>query len=129
MISLFSIQSTHHRGGRNEWAAPEISVIRPEIDLADTWSFRSGRDVLEEKGLFEELPAIAEAYDTHGGGNQNLNGRRESWTHSIGFRKPRSRSKPRPLTDRSPAAPALTPIKTVLRSNTRAASRCAPTGI
>jgi hypothetical protein len=51
--------------------------MRPDIHLSDTWSFRGGRDTLERKGLLEELPAIAEAYDTRGGGNQNLSGRRE----------------------------------------------------
>ena len=51
--------------------------MRPEIRRPDTWSFNGGRDIVEDKGLKEELPAIAEAYIDHGGGNQNLSGRRE----------------------------------------------------
>lgn len=47
------------------------------MDQESTWSFREGREILKTKGLMEELPAIAEAYMTHGGGNQNLSGRRE----------------------------------------------------
>lgn len=50
--------------------------MEPEIDGA-TWSFREGREIVESRGLLEELPAIADAYTTHGGGNQNLSGRRE----------------------------------------------------
>lgn len=51
--------------------------MRPEIRRRDTWSFNGGRDIVEDKGLKEELPAIAEAYIDHGGGNQNLSDRRE----------------------------------------------------
>jgi hypothetical protein len=51
--------------------------MRPEIRRRDTWSFNGGRDIVEDKGLKEELPAIAEAYIDHGGGNQNLSERRE----------------------------------------------------
>ena len=43
----------------------------------DTWSFNGGRDIIEEKGLKEELSTIADAYIEHGGGNQNLTDRRE----------------------------------------------------
>jgi hypothetical protein len=42
--------------------------VEPEIDGA-TWSFREGREIVESRGLLEELPAIADAYTTHGGGN------------------------------------------------------------
>jgi hypothetical protein len=41
------------------------------------WSFNDGRAIVERKGLKEELPAIAEAYIEHGGGNQYLSERRE----------------------------------------------------
>lgn len=51
--------------------------MRLEMRRGDTWSFKSGREVVEAKGLKEELPAIAEAYIEHGGGNQNLSERRE----------------------------------------------------
>lgn len=51
--------------------------MRPEIRRRDTWSFNGGRDIVEDTGLKEELPAIAEAYIDHGGGNQNLSDRRE----------------------------------------------------
>jgi len=50
--------------------------MEPEMDGA-TWSFRGRRGIVESRGLLEELPAIADAYTTHGGGNQNLSGRRE----------------------------------------------------
>jgi len=57
----------------------------------DTWSFRGGRDILDQKGLLKDLPAIAEAYDTHSGGNQNFAGRREvldplDWTQEFSVR-------------------------------------------
>ncbi|WP_311171817.1 hypothetical protein [Halobellus ordinarius] len=51
--------------------------MKPELDTADTWSFRGGRQILEEKGLLDELPEIAAAYVEHGGGNQNLAARAE----------------------------------------------------
>lgn len=51
--------------------------MRPEIRREATWSFQGGRDIVEEKELVEDLPAIAEAYIRHGGGNQNLSDRRE----------------------------------------------------
>ena len=51
--------------------------MKPEMRQGATWSFREGREILEAKDLLEDLPAIAEAYVTHGGGNQNLGGRRE----------------------------------------------------
>ncbi|MCG1001907.1 MULTISPECIES: hypothetical protein [Halobacterium] len=51
--------------------------MKPEIRRTDTWSFNGGRDIVERKGLKQELPAIAEAYIEHGGGNQNLSERRE----------------------------------------------------
>ena len=51
--------------------------MRPEVRRPDTWSFNGGRDIIEDKGLKEELPAIAETYIDHGGGNQNLSERRE----------------------------------------------------
>ena len=41
------------------------------------WSFNGGREIVEEKSLQEELPAIAEAYIDYGGGNQYLSERRE----------------------------------------------------
>ncbi|SDQ40279.1 hypothetical protein [Natronobacterium texcoconense] len=44
---------------------------------SQTWSYRGAREILEEKGVLEELPIIAEAYDEYGGGNQNLADRRE----------------------------------------------------
>jgi len=47
------------------------------MDREATWSFREGEDIIESKGLLEELPMIADAYATHGGGNQNLSERRE----------------------------------------------------
>lgn len=50
--------------------------MEPTIDPGSTWSFRGGREILAEKGHIDELPAIADAYDTHGGGNQNLSDRR-----------------------------------------------------
>lgn len=49
----------------------------PEIRKSDTWSYNDGRGIVERKGLKEELPAIAEAYIEHGGGNQYLSERRE----------------------------------------------------
>jgi hypothetical protein len=65
--------------------------MAPRIDPADTWSYRNGREILDSKGLLEELPAIAEAYDTHGGGNQNLSARREllapiDWEQEVSVR-------------------------------------------
>ena len=51
--------------------------MRPEIRRADTWSFNGGREIIEKKGLLEELPTIAEAYIDYGGGNQYLSNRRE----------------------------------------------------
>lgn len=51
--------------------------MRPNIRRQDTWSYNGGRDIVEGKGLREELPAIAEAYIDHGGGNQYLSERRE----------------------------------------------------
>lgn len=44
----------------------------PKIAPEDTWSYRGGRRILREKGLFSDLPEIAAAYDEHGGGNQNM---------------------------------------------------------
>lgn len=49
----------------------------PKIDRQDTWSFNGGRAIISEKNLLNELPTIAAAYMDHGGGNQNLAGRRE----------------------------------------------------
>lgn len=49
----------------------------PEIRRRDTWSFNGGREIVGEKGLKKELPAIAESYIEHGGGNQYLSERRE----------------------------------------------------
>ncbi|WP_071933125.1 hypothetical protein [Halodesulfurarchaeum formicicum] len=65
--------------------------MRPEIRNHDTWSFSGGREIVESKGLKEELPAIAESYITHGGGNQNLSDRREllnplGWEQEIGVK-------------------------------------------
>lgn len=51
--------------------------MRPEIRKEDTWSFHGGKDVLEGKGAIEDLPALAEAYIEHGGGNQYLTERSE----------------------------------------------------
>lgn len=51
--------------------------MRPEIRRRDTWSFNGGRELLERKGLKEELPVIAEGYIDDGGGNQYLSERRE----------------------------------------------------
>jgi hypothetical protein len=51
--------------------------MMPEIRRADTWSFNGGGEIVERKGLKEELPAIAEAYIEYGGGNQYLSDRRE----------------------------------------------------
>lgn len=51
--------------------------MQPTIRRRDTWSFNDGRAIVERKGLKEELPAIAEAYIEHGGGNQYLSERRE----------------------------------------------------
>jgi hypothetical protein len=51
--------------------------MQPSLRRADTWSFNGGREQIENKGLKEELPAIAEAYLEHGGGNQYLSERRE----------------------------------------------------
>lgn len=51
--------------------------MRPDLRARDTWSFNGGRDAIEAKGLKQELPAIAQAYIDHGGGNQNLSARRE----------------------------------------------------
>jgi hypothetical protein len=48
-----------------------------ELNTEDTWSFRGGRRILDEKGLLNELAEIAAAYDEHGGGNQNMAGRAE----------------------------------------------------
>lgn len=50
--------------------------MKPEIRRADTWSFNGGSEIIENKGLKQELPAIAESYIDHGGGNQYLNERR-----------------------------------------------------
>lgn len=51
--------------------------MKPEIRRADTWSFNGGREIMESKGLKQELAAIAESYINHGGGNQYLSERRE----------------------------------------------------
>jgi len=51
--------------------------MKPDIRRQDTWSFDGGREIVENRGLKEELPAIAEAYIDHGGGNQYLSERRE----------------------------------------------------
>lgn len=51
--------------------------MKPELRRRDTWSFNGGREIVEAKGLKEELPAIAEAYMDYGGGNQYLSERRE----------------------------------------------------
>ena len=42
--------------------------MEPEMDGA-TWSFRGKRGIVESRGLLKELPVIADAYTTHGGGN------------------------------------------------------------
>jgi hypothetical protein len=62
-----------------------------DVQRRDTWSFNGGREIVEEKGLKEELPAIARAYIEHGGGNQNLSGRREilgplGWEEEVSVR-------------------------------------------
>lgn len=44
---------------------------------ADTWSYRGGRDIIEDKNLIEDLPVIAETYQKFGGGNQNMAAREE----------------------------------------------------
>lgn len=49
----------------------------PSLNFSQTWSYRGARDVLDEKGLLDELPVIAEAYNKYGGGNQNIAARRE----------------------------------------------------
>jgi len=49
----------------------------PKIQRRDTWSYNGGREIVERKGLKEELSTIAEAYTNHGGGNQYLSERRE----------------------------------------------------
>ncbi|MEA1930855.1 MAG: hypothetical protein U9O06_04830 [Euryarchaeota archaeon] len=49
--------------------------MAPEMRSGDTWSFRGGREILEKKGLLNELPEIAAAYKEHGGGNQNMTAR------------------------------------------------------
>lgn len=54
-----------------------MNSTRPELVEDDTWSFHRGREILEDKGLIEELPAIAQAYNKYGGGNQNMSGRSE----------------------------------------------------
>lgn len=51
--------------------------MKPNLQRRDTWSFNGGREIVERKELKEELPAIAEAYIDHGGGNQYLSERRE----------------------------------------------------
>ena len=51
--------------------------MQPDIQKKDTWSFNGGRELVERKGLKQELSAIAEAYIDHGGGNQYLSKRRE----------------------------------------------------
>jgi hypothetical protein len=50
--------------------------MTPTLSRADTWSCNGGREIIERKGLQEGLETIAEAYIEHGGGNQNLSGRR-----------------------------------------------------
>lgn len=51
--------------------------MKPDLREEDTWSFNDGREIVEKRGIIEELPAIAEAYLEHGGGNQYLSERRE----------------------------------------------------
>lgn len=46
--------------------------MAPELRTEDTWSFRGGEKILRQKGLVDELPEIAAAYQEHGGGNQNM---------------------------------------------------------
>lgn len=50
-----------------------VDAVKP----IHTWSYRGAREILERKGLLEELPVIAESYDSHGGGNQYLTERQE----------------------------------------------------
>lgn len=47
----------------------------PEMRSDATWSFREGRAIIEQKGLLDDLPDIARAFDAHGGGNQNYSAR------------------------------------------------------
>jgi hypothetical protein len=35
--------------------------MKSGLNTAETWSFRGGRYILDEKGLLEELPEIAAA--------------------------------------------------------------------
>lgn len=48
-----------------------------EIEDDQTWSYRGGKQILEDKGLLGELPQIASAFNEYGGGNQFLSDRRE----------------------------------------------------
>lgn len=52
----------------------------------DTWSYRGGRGILEQKGLLGDLPIIAEAYERFGGGNQNM-ADREGLMSPIGWQQ------------------------------------------
>lgn len=49
----------------------------PAPNPGDTWSYRDGQKIIEEKGLIQELAVIAEAYEQYGGGNQNFRDRQQ----------------------------------------------------
>lgn len=51
--------------------------MTPTLRHEDTWSYNGGREIIERKELQEGLETVAAAYIEHGGGNQNLSGRRE----------------------------------------------------
>jgi len=62
-----------------------------ELVERDTWSYRGGQDIVAQRGLLEELPTIARAYDEYGGGNQYLSERRElfepiNWEQEVSIR-------------------------------------------
>lgn len=48
-----------------------------DLDAADSWPHRGRKERLTEKGLFDELPTIAKAYELNDRGNRSL-GEREN---------------------------------------------------
>lgn len=62
-----------------------------DLDPAHTWSYRGGEEILAEKGLLDELPTVAKAFDEHGGGNRTLSERRNllepmGWEQEVSVR-------------------------------------------
>ena len=66
-----------------------LDIDRPAAE--NIWSYQGAEQILEEKSMLDELPAIAQAYVEHGGGNQNLAARRElieptGWEQEVGVK-------------------------------------------